>query len=103
MNAVLPKYRLERDDLVRIANVPYRPISPSASGYLMVRNDLPGGLTEEITHEELAKFVRRGDLQHERGHFAPAQEANRPRSPEAMMRGASAEDLEQARLRECYV
>lgn len=103
MTNVVTKYRFSAQDLLHVGNVPYRPLTKSANGYLMVRHDLPGGLTEEMSHEQLAEYARRGHLQFEQGFFAPPGVANRARAPEQMVCGLPARDKEEIRRRECYV
>lgn len=103
MTNIVTKYRFSNQDLLRVSNVPYRPLGKSANGYLMVRHDLPGGLTEEMSHEQIAEFARLGRLQFEQGFFAPPGAANSARRPEEMLCGLSAEDSEQIRRRECFV
>lgn len=60
MTSPVTKYRLSDQDLLRVANVPYRPVGKSANGYLLVRHDIAGGLTEEMTHKEISRYASRG-------------------------------------------
>lgn len=103
MTGVVTRYRFSNDDLVRIANVPYRPLGKSANGYLLVRHDIPGGLTEEMSHEQITQLARRGQIEFLRGHFAPPGAANSARAPEDMVTGLPLEQRKQINRRECFV
>lgn len=103
MTSPVTKYRLSDQDLLRVANVPYRPVGKSANGYLLVRHDIAGGLTEEMTHKEISRYASRGQVEFLKGHFAPAGAANRARPPEEMVSGLPEKDRKDIRRRECYV
>ena len=80
------RFRFSKSDLITAAGVAMRPLEIDDKGGLFERLGQPG-ITERLTHEELADLLRQPDTAYIAGYFDRAKQDLRGRKPTDIFNG----------------